>query len=386
VSDDFVDRFPLRAEGPEAILARMQADLNAGIDPADPLYADIVPGSVWDDMARADALEMDRVYDRMLTEVPAAALPATATGEWLDLWADLVDLARKPATPASGTVTFAGTDGTAIITGVQVSTEAPTPDADPVTFQTTASGTIAGGSVDLPVQALDDGSQGNVPANAITILDSAIDGVTVTNATAITGASDVESDEALQGRVRRKLKGTNGAGNVDYYVNVALNYPGVGFVTVQPNTPSIGHVTVMISDVNGDPAPPAMINGLQAQLDPSADAGQGAGLAAPGATVIVTTPGSTAVAVAATIAPASGYSLTGTAGTKALTGPITDAVDHYFATLGVGDDVIHNKVLAAIIDVDGVLDVSALTLNGGGGNVAIDATHTAALTLPLTLT
>jgi hypothetical protein len=76
VSDDFVDRFPLRAEGPEAILARMQADLNAGIDPADPLYADIVPGSVWDDMARADALEMDRVYDRMLTEVPAAALPA----------------------------------------------------------------------------------------------------------------------------------------------------------------------------------------------------------------------------------------------------------------------------------------------------------------------
>lgn len=382
--DDITAQLPLAAESPESFLARMVLSENAGIDPDDPQYADVVPGSVWDDMSRAWCLEADRLADRMLTEIPAAALPATAIAPWLDAWADALGLERKVATTASGVVTFTGDDGTDVGSGTQVSTEAPTADADPITFQTTEEGTIVGGSIDLSIEALDEGSAGNVPANTVTILDSPLDTVSVSNALAITGGSDVETDEALQGRVVKKLRGTNGAGNNAYYENIALNYPGVGFVTIQPNTPSIGHVTVMIFDVNGDPAPGSMIDGLQDQLDPD-PAGQGDGLAAPGATIIVATAAATAVAVVATIVPEDGYSVTGVGGTQALTADITAAVTRYFTKLGVADDVVHNKVLAAIIDVDGVANVSALTLNGGGGDVVIDSTHTAELTLPLTL-
>lgn len=384
--DDLTDIFPLLAETPESIIARMVAAANAGIDPTDPAYADIVPGSEWDDMSRSWMLEADRIYDRMLTELPAAALPATATGEWLDLWADAVGLTRKAATYASGAVRFTGPDGTDISTGTQVSTEAPTPDAEPATFQTTDPDTIASGTVDIPVTALDAGSIGNVAANSTTILDSTvIASVIVTNPQAITGGSDVETDEALQARVIKKLQGTNGAGNIDYYENLALNYPGVGFVTVQPNTPSIGHVTVMISDINGDPASTAMIDGLQEQLDPSSSSAQGAGVAPIGATVIVAAPAPLAIAVAATVVPEPGYSIDGSGGTTDLTPSLTAAVLRYGTILGVGDDVIHNKVLAALIDVLGVADISALTLNTSTTDVAVDATHTASFTVPLTL-
>lgn len=390
--DDITDQFPLATEPIEAILARLQADENAGIDPADPLYADTVPGSVWDDLARADALEMDRVYDRMFNEVPAAAIPSGATGTWLDEWAAAVlppDQQRKAATAAAGVIRFLGADGTEVGAGTQVSTESPAAGVDPATYQTVTLGTIGAvtaGILDAEIVAVELGSQGNVPANAITVLETPIDGVSITNIAAITGGSDVETDEALQGRIVKKLRGTNGAGNVDYYENIALAYPGVGFVTVQPNTPSVGHVTVMISDVNRDPAPSTIIDGLQALLDPSPDAGQGAGLAAPGATVIVSTPGTTAVAVAATIVPDDGYSIDGSGGTTDVSDDIAGALERYFLTLGAGADVIHNKVLAAIIDVAGVADVSALTLNGGGGSVAIGATNVAELTLPPTLT
>lgn len=385
---DITDQFPLATETTESVLARLQADENAGIDPSDPLYADALPGSVWDDLARADALEFDRLYDRLFNEIPAAAIPSGATSTWLDQWAAVVlppDQQRKPATYAAGVVTFTGADGTDVTEGAQLSTEAPAAGVDPITFQVAESGTIDGGSIDLPIQAIDEGSAGNVAANAVTVLETPIDGVTISNAAAITGGSDVETDEALSGRIVKKLQGVNGAGNVDYYENLTLAQPGIYFVTVQPNTPTVGHVTIVCRDVNGDPLPDPIIDAYQAVVDPSADAGQGAGLAAPGATVIVTTPSTMAVAVDATLVLDDGYSLDGSDGTQDLTADITAAVLKYGGTLGVGDDPLHNKVLAAIIDVLGVTNVSALTLNGAGGDVAIDDTHVAEFTIPLTL-
>lgn len=377
--DDLISKFPLLPQSPAQIIARMLLSVNAGIDPSDPSYADDVPGSWFSDMSGAYSLEGDRLYDRATTEVPAAALPTTAIGDWLDGWADVVGLLRKVATFASGTVTFAGTVGTEIPIGAQVSTEAPTVDSDPLTYQTTIGGTITGSSVDLPVQALESGSASNVAPNSVTILNTPIDGVSITNAEAITSGSDVETDEALSGRVTKKIQGTNGAGNNDYYANLAMNYPGVGYVKVKPNTPSIGHVTIVIADVDRNPASSALVDGLQAQIDPSTDAGQGAGLAAPGATVIVATTSADVVTLAGTLVLETGYSLDGSGGTINVSPDILTSVSRYFTTLLDGDDVIHNKVLAAIIDVTGVADMSGLTLNTASGNLTVADGDTAEL-------
>lgn len=378
---DVADLFPLASETPESILARQLADVNAGIDPSDPLYADVLPGSVWDDLTRADVLEQDRLYDRMHNEVPAAALPALATGVWLNQWAAIFKLERKAAVFAEGVATFTGDNGTAIPSGTQVSTEAPSPDSDPVTYQTSAPATITAGSIDVAIVAVEAGTAGNVAANAVTIIDSAVT-ATVTNAAGITGGSDIETDEALQVRVVRKMQGTSGAGNVDYYADIALNEPGVGFVTVHPNTPSLGDVSVVITDVANHPfSGGTVIASLQAKLDPSGSSAQGAGLATIGAAVTVSTPIATAVAVNATLAFVAGYSLDGTSGTTAIRADVVAAIVRYFATLGVGDDVVHNKILAAIIDVDGVANVTALT----PADTVIAADHLAVLTLPPTL-
>jgi len=172
------------------------------------------------------------------------------------------------------------------------------------------------------------------------------------------------------------MRGTKGAGNVDYYENIALNYPGVGFVTVQPNTPELGDVRVVIRDVNGDPEPSFVIEGLQALLDPSGSSTQGAGEATIGAQVTVATPTGHVYAVTAAITPEPGYSVTGTGGTKALHDPIVAALGRYNDGLDVGADPIRNKILAAIVDVEGVADAN---LTVPATDVAVGSTEVAVL-------
>jgi len=377
---DLTDLLPLATESPETIKARLLASVNAGVDPTDTLYLDTVAGSFWDDMMGAVSLEIDRVYDRMHSEVPAAALPTTATGEWLDAWADAVGLERKDETAAAGIVEFTAPDGTAIPTGTQVSTVQTSADADAPTFQTTEGGVVdVTGVLALPVQAVEPGAAGNVAANTVTVLGSSIAGATVTNPNAITGGSDVETDEALAKRIGKKLSGAGGAGNVDFYETEALAEPGVGFVTVFPNTPDVGHVTISITDVDNNPAPAPLIDSLQARLDPSDQPAQGAGEAPPGATVHVTTPAATNVTVDATVVLAPGHSLDGSGGTRAVGAAIDSSVARYVNGLPVGGDVVLSKVSAAIVAVVGVEDWTVLELNAAAANVAVDDAHVASL-------
>lgn len=384
--EDLADELRVTNETPESIKARLIADTNAGIDPNDPAYADVVVGAFWDDLNGARVLEDDRIYDRM-NEVVANAIPSSASGAFLDAWAQTLGLDRKDATAAAGQVTVTGADGTVVSDGTQVSTVQTDPDAPPLTFVTAQSGVIAGGSLTVDVTAVELGSAGNVPAHTVTLLNTPLgDGFAVTNALAITGGSDVETDEALQRRIVRKLSGAGGGGNQDDYVNWGLNYPGVGFVTVQANTPQTGHVTVSITDVNNDPMPTPSIAGLQQVLDPSSSSTQGAGAAPIGATVYVTTPTTKSVTVEAPgLILVPGYTLDGASGTFAVRGPIEASVARYVNALPAGADVVHNKVLAAIIDVVGVNDVPALTLDGAAGNVTISPTQVASLTTPITL-
>jgi uncharacterized phage protein gp47/JayE len=157
---------------------------------------------------------------------------------------------------------------------------------------------------------------------------------------------------------------------------------------VQPNVPSLGHVTVVITDINNDPAPSLLVDALQADLDPSASATQGAGAATIGATVHVSTPASFAVTVEAEVTLAAGYSLDGAAGTHAVRENVQASIARYVNGLPVGGDVLHNKVIEAIVSVLGVVDVNETTLelNGVVGNTSVSSTQVASLTTPITLT
>lgn len=376
---DDPNRPRLTGEDLDRIRARLQARANLGLDPRSPAWLDAIAGSIFGDLEGPGALELDLMYD--FAEVVArAVIPTSSFGVWLDDWATSLGLARKPEAFAGGTLTFTGAPGTFIAAGQQVSTAVTGPDGDPIVFQVNASGNVApGGTVDLAVTAVAAGSAGNVPADTVTIPTPAVNGVvSVTNATSMTGGADIENDEQLNARVGEALSGDVGSGTIDDYVRWGKAYPGVGFVTVRPVARGPGTVDVFITDLNNDPMPTgpgSPVEGFQLQLDPVT--GQGQGLAPIGHDVLVLTPTSFAADVVAAVQHEAGYSLDGTGGTRATRAAIDAAIRRYIDGLDVGADIIRNKVVAAIVDVKGVENVTT----SGVGELTINASAADTITV-----
>lgn len=351
--------------------ARLDADANAGVAPSDDDFIDTTEGGFWFDMTQAPALEVDRLWDFLGTEVPTAMYPSYAFGEYLDEWGVTLNVPRKASVQATGVVTFTGEPGTPIATHVEVSAPQTDPDADPVGFETTASGVIpAGGTLDLPIQALAAGAGGNQPAGAVSVLESPVDGVaSVANALATSGGADVESDDLYRERILLEFSAAGGAGTVADYQRWALSFSPVGHATVEALWAGNGSVRVIVTDQDNNPVSPTVVDGLQALLDPIP--GQGAGLAPIGAIVTVATPTTVPITVAGTVSLLSGYSLDGTAGSVGVRQPLIDAITEYINSLEPGEDVVLEHVKSRFFTVEGVYDVSGVTLNGAASNVAI---------------
>jgi uncharacterized phage protein gp47/JayE len=447
MTPSFADFIPVRRETLATIRPRVDTDANAGIDPTSDRYIDLTPGGFYWDVTQAILLEVERLWDMASTEVPAVAFLTYAWGEYLDLHGEVLNRPRKEATKASGTVTFTGDEGTVIGTGVQVGTAQVDPEQDPVVVATTESGTIpVAGTLDLAVEALESGAAGNVAANTLTQVLTPIagaTGVTATNAQALLGGQEVESDELYRARLLLEFAGTQGAGTTADYERWALAYTGVGFVTVEPNWQGPGTVRVVVMDSGNDPVPASVVEGLQAQLDPWAasttlagdttfptatvtvastadfatsgrfyvggnavsytgktattftgctggtgtvlagsavtQGGSGEGLAPIGAEVLVATGSVVAINVVATVVHRTGYSLDGAGGTGATRGAIEAALATYIDRLPPGEDVILNHVEAVFFRVEGVYNVTGLTLNGSAADVALSPLQVAQL-------
>jgi uncharacterized phage protein gp47/JayE len=375
---NILDFIPPFQETIDMIRARLNADANSGVAPDDPAFLDPAPGGFFWDLTQAPALEQERQYEA-LNEALAATFPQYAWGTYLDEHALVVGLTRNDSVAASGVVTFTGAPGTLIASGVQVGAAQTDPDADSLIYETIASATIpGGGAVDVAVQARTRGSAFNITAGQLTVLLSGIEGISsVTNAAAISGGADVEADEALLNRILLAWQGVHGGGTVDDYISWALDYPGVGFVRINPLWAGPGTVQVVITDINNQAMSPTAIAGLQAILDPIP--GRGLGKAPVGHTVTVSTPAVVPVPVSATIDFLTGtnYSLDGTGGTIAVRGAIEAAIRDYVNTLSPGDDVILQEVVGRIMSIVGVYDTATVMLNGASTNFAITGAQVA---------
>lgn len=387
-----LDLLVLGREDVESILARMVRDVVVGLDPADPSYPDVIGGTFLHDFYGTVSLELDRVYDRIDVEMPQTALPHLTYGEWLDAWAEVLNLGdgqggvgRKDEVRSTGSIEFtisATAPGPVTIpAGTQVSTEAATDDDEETFFGTLEELTLAAGATgQVGIEALEAGVDGNVPANSLTVLQSGVGHVAVVrNPAATANGADVESDEALQRRVLGRLGGGGGPGNVADYENWALEEPGVGFVTVHRNWNGPGTVRVVITDPANDPSGQPVIDRLQQRLDPPDGT---PGDAPIGAEVTVATPASKLVTVnAGGLLHDPGYSLDGAAGTRATRPELEAALRRYVDQRPPGEDVVHNRVIAAIVGVPGVrdLDEAALLLNGVAGDVVVGPLEVAAI-------
>ena len=363
--------FPEETE--EAIAERWEQWANEGLTPDDSEdWTDTRPGSFWYLATRPGIRQAARTMDVMGTEYVAACFPLLSWGEYLDDHAAGQKIFRNPATFAKGIVTFTGTPGTEIAAGTVVAVEGPADQVEGKEYQVTEGGEIGGeGSVDLPVEALESGSAGSAPAASVTLLQSELPEVeAVTNADPILGGEDPESDESLRTRFIEARDGEGPGNRADYAVWSRAYSGEIDRVVVIPLWKGAGTVLVIVLGKTG-PVAKATVEGLQDFLDPVP--GQAEGLAPLGAEVTVSTAEAITADVAAEVEFESGYSLDGEGGTVALSDALKTTIAETIANGRPGGEVVLQAIVGAIMSVQGVHDVGAVTLDGKTENIALES-------------
>ena len=186
--------------------------------------------------------------------VTRQAFPQTAEGEYLDYHAQLRSLERKPALPAQGTVRF--TAGEAAQSDRPISEGTVCMTAGLVRFATTQAAVLPAGelTVDVPVQALEPGTAGNVSAQTVVSMAVAPMGIaSCTNPQAFAGGADGEGDEELRARILDTFRRLPNGANAAFYEQGALSFDQVAAAAVIPKPRGLGSVDVIVSTLAGTP-------------------------------------------------------------------------------------------------------------------------------------
>ena len=186
--------------------------------------------------------------------VTRQAFPQTAEGEYLDYHAQLRSLERKPALPAQGTVRFTAGEAAQSDRAIPEGTVCMT--AGLVRFATTQAAVLPAGelTVDVPVQALEPGTAGNVSAQTVVSMAVAPMGIaSCTNPQAFAGGADGEGDEELRARILDTFRRLPNGANVAFYEQGALSFDQVAAAAVIPKPRGLGSVDVIVSTLAGTP-------------------------------------------------------------------------------------------------------------------------------------
>ncbi len=169
------------------------------------------------------------------------SVPFTATGEFLEGWAALKGVFRKPAVSASGSATFPASIGAVIPAGTVVNR------SDGVSYFSTAAAVGAGGSVIVPIAAIDGGAGSNAAADTAVTLSIGISGVTASGKISVplTGGTDIELDADLRSRMLSAYATPPQGGTITDYPAYALAVPGVTRAWVVPSAMGPGTLVVM---------------------------------------------------------------------------------------------------------------------------------------------
>ena len=211
-------------------------DINAALPGADALLRFSNLGILADVLAG-----MGSGHYGYLDWIARNSVPFTATAEYLEGWAALKGVTRKPATAASGDVRFPAAAGAMLPAGTTVTR------SDGVTYVTTAEVQAEGGEVIAPIIADAPGALGNTALGATLILGAGVSGVSLngTAATALTGGADIEGDDELRSRMLAVYAAPPQGGARTDYVEWALGVPGVTRCWVVPSGMGPGTIVLL---------------------------------------------------------------------------------------------------------------------------------------------
>ncbi len=350
-----------------------------------PLLTDRNPGSVTRLLAESFAREY-AVLSRQLEAVYRAGFLDTATGRDLDQLAALVGIARRGTGFATGTAVFSRSSPAPADITINAGTRLSTAEPPAAVFETLEDRTLRRGtlSIEVPIQALAPDASGAVAANAITVINRPILGIeSVANPQATRIAGAAESDEALRGRARRALEAA-GQATLGALIGGLTALPGVREKDIRLAEDPIAHPGLVKLTVALPPMPEgdrtrtveramAIVEETRpvgVRILSNIDAPRPLGAATPGSGA-VPDEGEAPAAIGATataqdlflpvdvIAQLAPTTLTLTPLERsALAARGRQVVEGFFAEAGIGEILVYNRLVAALMAIDGVLDLA----------------------------
>jgi len=286
----------------------------------------------------AMAAQLNALYHQ-LEWTREQCFPQTATGEYLDRFAQMRTLTRRPAAAAAGTVRFYKSGESSRAVTVPAGTVCMT--AGYVRFVTAAEAVIGAEDswADVPVEAAEAGAFGNVAAGAVCVLANAPVGVGwCENLAAMEGGSDAEDDETLRARVLATYARLPNGANTAWYESAALGFSGVAAVSVVPRPRGVGSVDVIVASREGVPSTALLTEigeALRSMREIAVD-------------LRVLAPETESVTVSVRVRAAAGYD------GETVRSAVEEAVESWFDGTLLGKGVTRARLGAVIFGVEGV--------------------------------
>lgn len=325
-------------------------------------YEKETPGFLTYDILKANSIELDKLYT-VVEAVNAKLNVANMTGDELTNECYYRrGITRKAAIPSKVVLTITGT-GT-INAGDLFSTK------NDIIFSATETKVISG-TGNINAQCTTAGIIGNVGAGSITQIPVTLVGITaVANNNSSYDGFDAETDESLLERYLDDIRNSITSNNIYHFEKWAREISGVGKAKVFPTWNGNNSVKVIIINDNMLPASSELVASVQEYIDPIdvEKWGKGYGQSALGSycTVVSATPKS--CGIGANITKSENYTF------EEITAAVTNQITNYFKEIAFSetiDSVSYAKISALILNVDGVLDLLDLRINGMIGNIAL---------------
>lgn len=265
--------------------------------------------------------------------VARQCFPQSALGEYLDRHAQLRGLVRRGAEKARGVLRFQVETAVGADLAIPAGTVCMT--AAQVRFETTKEAILVAGetAVEVPAQALESGTSGNVAAN--TVLAMAVVPVGISrcgNPAAFFGGTDEENDQELRQRVLETFRRMPNGANAAFYEQEVMSFPQVAATVVLPRNRGAGTVDIVVSTAEGLPDA-ALLETLRAHLEKKREIA---------VDVVVKAPTVQMVDVNVAVTPAEGYTQQAAqAATKA-------AVEGWFDGTRLGKNVLRAELSGLI--------------------------------------
>lgn len=318
-------------------------------------------GSFYDTVTRGASYALWRLYAQ-LDRVLAMAFPDATSGEAIDWRAADYGIIRKAGQHAESTIALTGRVGAVIPSGTVFLT------LSGLSYATTADVTIGtAGTASATVRAVEAGAAYNVDTGAICVLQSNVDGLTSgVSTTPALGGMDAESDAALFARLDERRKRPATSGNIAQYEQWAREVDGVGDARALDCWNGAGTVKIVLVDMELRPVTEQVRAAVEAHIAAQRPAGG----------VAVTVVSAEQVTVNVSV-----HVILDTATTAdTVRTQLAAAVTAYLKTLTFrASTLVYHRIAGALMNLDGVLDFSALTVNDGTANISLGDTQSPVL-------